>query len=371
MQRFRDVVLNLEGQPVAGVDVTVKIAGTSTLATLYSDNVGTVLGNPVTTTFAGEFSFYTVNGRYDLHLTKTGMNPIVVSDVLIEDLQSPDSGVLDVDILGNAATATVAAQANTIADGAVSSAAKIAGNIITLSHLNASAFGTFGAGKLLQLSPTGAINPELEGAVPDTYIGSIGDTIEITGTENPKYSWVHKAKFHRNNVPSTYWLHTSVRASNSVFAACLANYVHLSPLWLCKDYYISALGFVLITGQVGKTCKLAIYSDYDGAPFDLLFETPTTSVNIATGADCVATFAAPAYLRAGKYWLAVLTDATTLSIETVQAPDLDHVIAAPLNRSAIYTGYENNAGSYVFPIQLTVGSCLPTTRGFVLAAKVS
>src|SRR5688572_17121228 len=68
------------------VTVTVKIAGTSTMATLFSDNAGTPKGNPFTSGASdGFWFFYVANGRYDITFSGSGITTHTVSDVVVFD----------------------------------------------------------------------------------------------------------------------------------------------------------------------------------------------------------------------------------------------------------------------------------------------
>src|SRR5688572_2652419 len=61
------------GRAIPTASVRVTIAGTSTLATLYSDNGVTALANPLTTSATdGTYSYYAANGRYTEVVTKSG-----------------------------------------------------------------------------------------------------------------------------------------------------------------------------------------------------------------------------------------------------------------------------------------------------------
>lgn len=74
--------------PAPACTVAVYIAGTLSLASLYSDNVGTPKSNPTTsaaaTPFAGYFDFYVATGRYDIRLSGGGiLIPYTWGDVCI------------------------------------------------------------------------------------------------------------------------------------------------------------------------------------------------------------------------------------------------------------------------------------------------
>ena len=65
--RHEDVIASKNtGRPIEGYTVTVKEAGTDTLATL-TNRTGGALANPVTTDSTGTFYFYANAGDYDLY----------------------------------------------------------------------------------------------------------------------------------------------------------------------------------------------------------------------------------------------------------------------------------------------------------------
>ena len=91
MRRFEDVVLNQNGQPVGGAQVTVFLPGTSTKATLYSDDGITVLANPVTTNVnngpnPGVFSFFIASGKYDFQVSGGNISTYTQRNVQIDDI---------------------------------------------------------------------------------------------------------------------------------------------------------------------------------------------------------------------------------------------------------------------------------------------
>jgi hypothetical protein len=63
--------------------ITVYLAGTVTLATLYSDNAGTALANPFTnqSTSTGQFFFFANSGYYDIQIAATGLTTFTLSNI--------------------------------------------------------------------------------------------------------------------------------------------------------------------------------------------------------------------------------------------------------------------------------------------------
>jgi len=73
------------GAPLTGVSTTVYLAGTTTLATLYSDAAGTIpLANPFTNDAVfGLITFYAQDGLYDVVPVKTGYSLPTLPNELI------------------------------------------------------------------------------------------------------------------------------------------------------------------------------------------------------------------------------------------------------------------------------------------------
>lgn len=74
--------------------VTVYLAGTTTLATLYSDNAATPTpqSNPFGASSAtGVWAFYAANGRYDVRINAgtPGLNPYTIPDIFLTDSTTP------------------------------------------------------------------------------------------------------------------------------------------------------------------------------------------------------------------------------------------------------------------------------------------
>jgi hypothetical protein len=70
-----------------GATVTVFNFGTTTLSTIFADNIGTPLANPFTASaLTGDFIFYAANGHYTIQLSGAGMpSTETITDVLLND----------------------------------------------------------------------------------------------------------------------------------------------------------------------------------------------------------------------------------------------------------------------------------------------
>lgn len=98
MQAFNDyIVVPYNGglTQAKNAACTVYLHGTSTKATIYSDNGTTQTSNPATTTSTGQLFFYAADGRYDIVVTGNGINSTTISDVMLEDPLNPNTYVIN------------------------------------------------------------------------------------------------------------------------------------------------------------------------------------------------------------------------------------------------------------------------------------
>jgi hypothetical protein len=97
MQKFIETITasaNGTLVPLSSATVTVRLAGTGTLATLYSaNNTGSPQANPLTSSATGLVAFYAADGRYDITVSKVGFAPVTIGDVLLED---PADGIIKI-----------------------------------------------------------------------------------------------------------------------------------------------------------------------------------------------------------------------------------------------------------------------------------
>ncbi|WP_431509864.1 hypothetical protein [Variovorax sp. DAIF25] len=81
MQKYQNNVTDLAGDAVVGLAVTIRNSVDGTVASIYSDNSGTVAPNPLTTDSVGYFAFYAADGRYDIAITGSdGYTDVVIAD---------------------------------------------------------------------------------------------------------------------------------------------------------------------------------------------------------------------------------------------------------------------------------------------------
>jgi hypothetical protein len=88
MQKYVNDIATVVGgslAPLASASCAVYLTGTTTLASLYSDNGVTALTNPTTSSATGRLQFYAADGRYDIVCSKSGYTTTTITDVLLED----------------------------------------------------------------------------------------------------------------------------------------------------------------------------------------------------------------------------------------------------------------------------------------------
>lgn len=132
MIKWQDTVLVSGGGALAGASVYVYLHGTTTLATIYSDNGVTTQTNPLTTSATGFYSFYAADGRYDLSIQKTGYTTVTITDISVDD--AADASAINATTL-TATTGTINTLNST--NGTVTTLNSTTGTIATLNATNA------------------------------------------------------------------------------------------------------------------------------------------------------------------------------------------------------------------------------------------
>lgn len=100
MPKFQGYARDGNGNTIGGATVGVYLVGTSTLATIYSDDtLDNNLANPLVTTDDGEYEFFAKSGHYTVQISKTGYSTysedvkIVAPQILA--IQENPNGLVD------------------------------------------------------------------------------------------------------------------------------------------------------------------------------------------------------------------------------------------------------------------------------------
>lgn len=96
MQRYINFLASTTGtdstlKVLSNATCIVYISGTSTAATLYSDNVLTPQANPFISSSTGQVSFYAADGVYDLVVSKPGFSTVSISGIDLSSVFAPIS----------------------------------------------------------------------------------------------------------------------------------------------------------------------------------------------------------------------------------------------------------------------------------------
>ena len=167
-------------------------------------------------------------------------------------------------------------------------------------------------------------------------------------------------------------------AATSGSVSPTANQLTALPFVLTKDVTISDLGIRLTTGQSSSHIVLAIYSNNSAThmPDTLLGQTSALS-STSSGVNLSETLATPIVLTAGVYWMAILTDNSSLSVSgmsTTEAqlawllgiPSGGNISSPPLSVTAVLTY------TATLPSTFTAGATLSTSVNLPLVLfKVS
>lgn len=103
MEHYTTVLFDNKGNSIKDASVSVYTAGTTTPATLFSDNGVTAKANPFTTSHAenspGALDFYAANGRYDLVFSKPGVsfNALLTKGIALFDVNDTTAGGITID----------------------------------------------------------------------------------------------------------------------------------------------------------------------------------------------------------------------------------------------------------------------------------
>lgn len=85
MEKFRQTIIDSEGNIIPLATVNVYDTGTTNSVSIFSDDGVTPESNPFTTGTDAVVKFYAADGRYDVKITKTGFDDILVVDQQLFD----------------------------------------------------------------------------------------------------------------------------------------------------------------------------------------------------------------------------------------------------------------------------------------------
>lgn len=164
MQRYQDVVLNSNGQPVSGASILVRPTGGTSTSVLYGDLQGTAtVANPRTTDSVGAFGFYAPNGRYDFVISGSYFSTTTRTDIMLEDVPLTNLQELTTAStartalgLGPNSTATGSFQGTSTYLTQISTGTWTTGDVLIFNGTNFSQVPTTSSGQVLTSQGTGA-----------------------------------------------------------------------------------------------------------------------------------------------------------------------------------------------------------------------
>lgn len=86
MEKYRQTIIDSEGNIIPLATVNVYDTGTTNSVSIFSDDGVTSESNPFTTGTDAVVKFYAADGRYDIKITKSGFDDILVVDQQLFDL---------------------------------------------------------------------------------------------------------------------------------------------------------------------------------------------------------------------------------------------------------------------------------------------
>jgi len=179
MQKFIETITasaNGTLVPLSSATVTVRLAGTGTLATLYSaNNTSSPQVNPLTSSATGLVAFYAADGRYDITVSKVGFAPVTIGDVLLEDPADGIIKIIDGATITASTMATSAITASTVNSTTIGATAASTGRFTSV-QLASGATGTIAVGEM-RLNST---DNTLDVGLGDGVVGQMFEETFIT-----------------------------------------------------------------------------------------------------------------------------------------------------------------------------------------------
>lgn len=203
MQKFQDVVLNSNGQPVASATVLVRPTGSTSTAAIFGDVAGVgTRANPLTADANGRFWYYGTNGRYDLVVSGSYIQTTTVTDVILEDVPLSNLAELSTASAGRASLGLGPLSTSSLSN---SSFLQTGNNLSELSTAAATARTNIGAAAstssqtltggqrtaVVALASTGQITPDFSTANNFTLAMTVNTTLAKGTNAQPGQSgWI-------------------------------------------------------------------------------------------------------------------------------------------------------------------------------------
>lgn len=196
MQKYQDVVLNSNGQPVGSATVLVRPTGGTSTSVIYGDAAGTgTKANPLTADANGRFSFYGTNSRYDLVVSGSYIQTTTVTDVMLEDV--PLSNLVELSTAAQArvnlgmgtSTGAVLAASNNLGD--VASVVTARGNLGAAASTSSQTLTGGQRTAVVALASTGQVTPDFSTANNFTIAMTVNTTLaKGTNVQPGQSGWI-------------------------------------------------------------------------------------------------------------------------------------------------------------------------------------
>jgi hypothetical protein len=153
----------------------------------------------------------------------------------------------------------------------------------------------------------------------------------------------------------------TLRTSGATFSSLAANTLYAAPFFCRRSTTFNAISMRIATGAASTKAQFGIYSNVDGKPGALLYQSNNEPSTASNGSDAAGTFASNPTLAPGLYWLAVVSDGAPQPLGTGTGDILlglfngattVSVAAGSTNQTAGYTGS--------FTYNATLPSSFPT-----------
>lgn len=187
MQKYADDVSILDDDsnivPLSSASVTVYHAGTTTAASIFSDDGVTPTSNPLTTAEDGSFEFYAANGKYDILIEKSPYKPHHENGILLDDSSVVISGSVSSVISADTSLATRMSSADSVVLSSSDSAdVSVVTRLSTVDSSNISSVASADTSLHSRLSATDSENLSTNASSVDSVVTREDSTIASVDT---------------------------------------------------------------------------------------------------------------------------------------------------------------------------------------------